>query len=71
MTETQAGSAATLVYDGSGMPAVKEFTTSGLVEDALYAFKVKVYESIQTNPAMSIFPSTLDMHDNTVTPYER
>lgn len=40
MTETQAGSAATLVYNGAGTASVKEFTASGLVEDALYAFKV-------------------------------
>ncbi|CAM9800578.1 unnamed protein product [Ectocarpus sp. 6 AP-2014] len=40
VTETLAGSAATLVYDGSGKSSVKEFTASGLVEDSLYAFKV-------------------------------
>lgn len=40
MTETLAGSAATLVYDGSGKSSVKEFTATGLVEDSLYAFKV-------------------------------
>ena len=38
--ETLAGSAATLVYDGSGMASVREFTASDLIEDALYAFKV-------------------------------
>lgn len=43
MTETQAGAEATLVYDGSGMASVKEFTASGLVEDALYAFKVNTH----------------------------
>lgn len=40
VTEKQAGTAATLVFDGSGMPSVKRFTASELVEDALYAFKV-------------------------------
>ena len=45
VTEVQAGSSAALVYDGSGIPAVKEFTASGLVEDALYAFKVRAVES--------------------------
>lgn len=39
--ETLAGSAATLVYDGVGQASVKQFTVSGLVEDSLYAFKVK------------------------------
>lgn len=41
VTEKQAGSAAALVFDGSGMASVKKFTATGLVEDALYAFKVR------------------------------
>lgn len=41
--ETLAGSSATLVYDGSGMASIREFTVSDLIEDALYAFKVHVY----------------------------
>lgn len=40
VTELVPGSSATMVYEGSGMPAVKSFTAEGLVEDALYAFKV-------------------------------
>lgn len=52
MTEKQAGSAASLVFDGSGMPAVKMFTASGLVEDALYAFKVSTaVESVRKKTA--------------------
>lgn len=50
VTEIQAGSAATLVYDGSGHSFVKEFTVSGLVEDALYAFKV-----LHIYPAVLVF----------------
>lgn len=46
VTDTLAGSAATLVYDGTGQASVKEFTVSGLVEDSLYAFKVKKYRYI-------------------------
>lgn len=48
MTETQAGSAATVVYNGAGMASVKEFTASGLVEDALYAFKVSADLGLHT-----------------------
>lgn len=47
VTEVQSGSAATLVYDGSGQASVKEFTASGLVEDSLYAFKVNECTSRQ------------------------
>lgn len=56
VTEKQAGSAATLIFDGSGMPSVKIFTATGLVEDALYAFKVRhiVYVSVDS----AIVPKT-------------
>lgn len=42
--EHQAGSSATLIYDGTLTPAVKTFTASGLEEDSLYAFKVRLLE---------------------------
>ena len=53
VTEVQAGSAATLVYDGSGQASVKEFTASGLVEDSLYAFKVDLCKYLALSSALS------------------
>jgi len=40
------GSAATLVYDGSQKPEVKQFTVTGLEPDALYAFKVVAINAV-------------------------
>lgn len=66
VTEVQTGSAATLVYDGRGQAAVKEFTATGLVEDSLYAFKVKrlvrsVAPSVKTAIDVS-FGSRINSH---------
>ncbi|CAM9348723.1 unnamed protein product, partial [Discosporangium mesarthrocarpum] len=52
VTELQAGSHATLVYDGTGKASTKIFSLGGLVEDALYAFKV-----VPINAAGSGIPS--------------
>lgn len=61
VTEVQAGSAATLVYDGSGQAAVKEFTATGLVEDSLYAFKVKQPTWVRRLPTHMKAKTTADV----------
>ena len=42
----QQGSAAVLVYDGSDAPNVKEYLVSGLIADALFAFKVSAINAV-------------------------
>lgn len=55
--ETLGGSAATLVYDGSGMASVREFTASDLVEDSLYSFKVRILVYVSHHTLSSVLES--------------
>ena len=46
VTEHQAGTHGTLVYDGISAPSTKAFTASDLTPDDTYAFKVVAWNSV-------------------------
>jgi hypothetical protein len=51
------GSAATLVWDGSRRPDIKQFTVTGLQPDALYAFKVVAINAVGDGRASAATPT--------------